>query len=311
MRDGIMLRADVYRPAGARPGPALLLRTPYDRSVSMIPPSGIDPERAVDAGYVVVCQDVRGQYRSDGAFYTFAAEAADGYDTVEWVAAQPWCDGAVGMVGPLLQRDLSVARCLGAASAPASDLPGRHRQRLLSRLGLPGRRVPARLQPVLDVDDEQPSQPRRPEARRPFPPPPAAHGAAAGPGVEPLLLRLARPPDRRRRSGARSRSTSATPGSRYRPSTSAAGTTSSSAARSRTSPACAREGGSEDARTGQRLLVGPWAHGSTYGLFPDHSFEPLQAGRRDRFHRGAAALLRPASARRGKRRTISRRSDSS
>ena len=77
----------------------LLHRTPYDRSVSLIPPSGIDPEAAVDAGLAVVCQDVRGQYGSDGEFYTFRSEAPDGYDTVEWAAAQPWCDGNVGMVG--------------------------------------------------------------------------------------------------------------------------------------------------------------------------------------------------------------------
>jgi putative CocE/NonD family hydrolase len=99
MRDGIVLRADVYRPEAGTACPALLLRTPYDRSVAMIPSSGIEPEPAVEAGYAVVCQDVRGLHGSDGEFYPFTYEGHDGYDSVEWIAAQPWCDGSVGMVG--------------------------------------------------------------------------------------------------------------------------------------------------------------------------------------------------------------------
>jgi predicted acyl esterase len=149
MRDGVVLRADVYRPAQDGAVPALVLRTPYDRSVPLIPPSGTDVDAAIAVGYAVVCQDVRGMFGSDGDFYTFVHEASDGFDTVEWVAAQPWCNGAVGMIGR------SYARCLGAPAASARDLPGRHGQRLLPRLGLPGRRVPARLQPVLGLDDEQ------------------------------------------------------------------------------------------------------------------------------------------------------------
>src|SRR2546423_10686224 len=99
MRDGVVLKADVFRRDSGPPGPALLLRTPYDRSVPLIPFSGIDPERAVAAGYALACQDVRGQFESEGDFYTFVTEGSDGYDSVEWLAAQPWCDGAVGMVG--------------------------------------------------------------------------------------------------------------------------------------------------------------------------------------------------------------------
>ena len=99
MRDGVVLRADAYRPDAAAPVPALLLRTPYDRSSPLIPLSGTDVEQAVDSGYALVCQDVRGLHGSDGTFYPFLSEARDGYDTVEWLAAQPWCDGRVGMVG--------------------------------------------------------------------------------------------------------------------------------------------------------------------------------------------------------------------
>ncbi len=115
MRDGVVLRADVYRPPVAHPVQALLLRTPYDRSIGLIPPSGIEPERAVEAGFALVCQDVRGLHGSDGEFYTFLSESADGYDSVEWVAAQGWCDGAVGMVG---RSYAATCQWLAAAEQP-------------------------------------------------------------------------------------------------------------------------------------------------------------------------------------------------
>jgi putative CocE/NonD family hydrolase len=99
MRDGVELRADVYRPDGDAPVPAVLNRTCYDRSFSMTPPASIDPDVAVEAGYALVCQDVRGQYGSPGDFYPFRYERDDGYDSVEWVAAQPWCNGEVFMSG--------------------------------------------------------------------------------------------------------------------------------------------------------------------------------------------------------------------
>ena len=99
MRDGTILRADIYRPLGAGPFPALLMRTPYDKSGGMDIGGGPDERRATAAGYVMVRMDVRGRYRSDGEFVPFEHEADDGYDTVEWVAAQPWCNGNVGMIG--------------------------------------------------------------------------------------------------------------------------------------------------------------------------------------------------------------------
>lgn len=99
MRDSVVLRADVYRPDVAAPVPAVLARTPYDRSFALTPPAALDPERATEAGFAVVCQDVRGRYDSEGEFYPFVSEGDDGHDSVEWVAAQPWCDGAVAMAG--------------------------------------------------------------------------------------------------------------------------------------------------------------------------------------------------------------------
>jgi uncharacterized protein len=99
MRDGVVLRADVYLPDDDAPAPAIVSRTPYDRSFPLTPIAAVDPERAAAAGFALVCQDVRGQHGSEGEFNPFLNEGPDGYDTIEWVAAQPWCDGAVGMAG--------------------------------------------------------------------------------------------------------------------------------------------------------------------------------------------------------------------
>jgi uncharacterized protein len=99
MRDGVVLLADVYRPESERPVAAVLNRTPYDRSFSLTPPAAIDPDIVTDAGLALVCQDVRGQFGSEGDFYPLVTEGRDGYDTVEWVASQPWCSGAVVMAG--------------------------------------------------------------------------------------------------------------------------------------------------------------------------------------------------------------------
>jgi uncharacterized protein len=115
MRDGVILRADVYRPAARAQVPAVLGRTPYDRMFGPTPPSILEPERAVAAGIALVCMDVRGQHGSDGEFYPFRAEGADGYDSVEWVAGQRWCDGAVGMAG---RSYAAATQWLAAAARP-------------------------------------------------------------------------------------------------------------------------------------------------------------------------------------------------
>jgi hypothetical protein len=99
MRDGTVLRADAYLPDDGDPAPAVVCRTPYNRGFPLTPLAALDPERATEAGIAVVVQDVRGLYDSEGEFSPFFSEGDDGYDTVEWVAAQPWCDGNVGMVG--------------------------------------------------------------------------------------------------------------------------------------------------------------------------------------------------------------------
>lgn len=96
MRDGTMLYADVVRPAEPGRYPALLRRTPYNKQ-ALVDPAFI--LRAATAGYAMVTQDVRGRYESEGEFNCIVNERQDGYDTLEWLAAQPWCDGSVGMYG--------------------------------------------------------------------------------------------------------------------------------------------------------------------------------------------------------------------
>src|SRR5436190_4798147 len=94
MRDGVTLRADIYRPQSDGKFPVLLQRTPYNKD------NGIAfGMKAAARGYVVIFQDVRGRYSSEGEWYTFKHEPNDGYDTVEWAAALPYSDGRVGMFG--------------------------------------------------------------------------------------------------------------------------------------------------------------------------------------------------------------------
>lgn len=93
-RDGVTLRADIYRPEGDGPFPVLLQRTPYNKDND-----AAFAHKAVAHGFMVVAQDVRGRYTSDGEWYTFKHESDDGYDAVEWAAALPKSNGKVGMWG--------------------------------------------------------------------------------------------------------------------------------------------------------------------------------------------------------------------
>jgi len=95
MRDGTVLRAEVYRPAHAGPFPVLLVRTPYGEPMSRMAP--VWP--AIEGGFAVVLQHCRGTGTSDGDFMPFTNEAEDGVDTIEWCASQDWCNGHVGMYG--------------------------------------------------------------------------------------------------------------------------------------------------------------------------------------------------------------------
>ena len=96
MRDGVILRADIYRPDAPGKFPVLLERTPYNKVSDWSSEFGV---KAAQRGYVAVIQDTRGRYTSDGVWYPLKYESQDGYDTVEWAAALPYSDGKVGMVG--------------------------------------------------------------------------------------------------------------------------------------------------------------------------------------------------------------------
>jgi putative CocE/NonD family hydrolase len=98
MRDGVRLACDIYRPASDEPVPALVQRQPYDKRVAQ---TYVYDHPAVYArhGYAVVIEDTRGRYASEGEFYPLRLDAEDGYDTIEWSAAQPWCNGKVGSFG--------------------------------------------------------------------------------------------------------------------------------------------------------------------------------------------------------------------
>src|ERR1700693_4531258 len=113
MRDGVKLATDIYYPAkdGAPvPGkfPVLVSRTPYGKNPTPPPDGSMTPEQQIrqnpatyfaSRGYVVVLQDCRGRFNSEGVFYLDVNEGPDGYDTVEWAARQPWSNGKVGTYG--------------------------------------------------------------------------------------------------------------------------------------------------------------------------------------------------------------------
>jgi len=98
MRDGTTLYADVYRPDGPGPFPTILQRTPYDKTAALAAQM-LDPMKAAKAGFALIIQDTRGRFTSGGEFNCFIDDINDGYDTVEWAAAQPWSSGRVGMIG--------------------------------------------------------------------------------------------------------------------------------------------------------------------------------------------------------------------
>jgi putative CocE/NonD family hydrolase len=99
MRDDTVLRADVWRPDRDESMPAILVRLPYGKDDDGQRHEAIDVIQAVEAGFAVVFQDTRGRFHSEGEFYPFIHEGQDGFDSVEWVARQPWCTGAVGTSG--------------------------------------------------------------------------------------------------------------------------------------------------------------------------------------------------------------------
>jgi uncharacterized protein len=113
-RDGVKLAANVFLPGGSGPFPVVLSRTPYLKD-ALGELAGYSAQKYTDAGYAFVMQDVRGKGRSEGFYEAFIPDLEDGYDTVEWVAKQPWSNGKVGMVGA---SALGITTNLAAMGAP-------------------------------------------------------------------------------------------------------------------------------------------------------------------------------------------------
>jgi uncharacterized protein len=99
MRDGTVLYSNIYRPNKEGKYPVLLTRLPYNKDLPMFSHRYLDTNRLVENGYIVIVQDVRGRFASEGEFYPFLYESEDGYDTVEWAAQLPYSTGEVGMFG--------------------------------------------------------------------------------------------------------------------------------------------------------------------------------------------------------------------
>ncbi len=96
MSDGVRLAADVYSPVGLDQAPVILIRTPYGKGIS-----GYDKtvNLLVRRGYIVVKQDVRGRFKSEGEFYPFIHDGPDGVETMNWIRERPWFDGRLGTYG--------------------------------------------------------------------------------------------------------------------------------------------------------------------------------------------------------------------
>ncbi len=101
MRDGVNLVSDIWMPAGNGPFPVILVRTPYERTMEVVPENRppVMGEYFARHGYVWIIQDTRGRGDSEGSFHFFRDDGRDGYDTIEWIARQPWSNGRVCMMG--------------------------------------------------------------------------------------------------------------------------------------------------------------------------------------------------------------------
>jgi len=99
MQDGVVLRSDIYRPKTNADLPVVLMRLPYDKRSAASSFVQAHPSWYASQGYIVVAQDVRGRYASDGEFYPFENETSDGVASIEWASKLPGSTGKVGMNG--------------------------------------------------------------------------------------------------------------------------------------------------------------------------------------------------------------------
>ena len=329
MRDGVELATDVFRPDDRRAAPG------DPRAHAVRPPLGAarrsrERRRPRRAGYVVVSQDCRGRFDSEGDVHAVRDEADDGVDTIEWVAAQPWSNGRVGDARRLLRRGDAVAGGRRAPPQLRAIAPNVTASDYHEGWVYQGGAFQLGLQPALEPALAGPAEPARPPVRR--------RAARRGNRRAARRDRPDRPPvpapaaARDRPACDRSRR-GTTSGWRTPSATRSGGAISPRGALRvhggaraehrrlvrhlrRTAPAqlraaCARTAATEDARRGQRLIVGPWSHATATGTFAERHYGERGRLRRDRTRRACTSAffdrwLQAASRRRPS--TTSRRS---
>lgn len=139
LRDEVVLRADVYRPADSDLHPVVLMRTPYGKTTAQSDAGYSHPAWFAQHGYIVVIQDCRGCNESEGDFYPFVNEAVDGYEAVEWASDLPGSDGRVAMYGfsyvGATQLLAATLRPRGLVAITPGFAPSRHHEGCFYRGG--------------------------------------------------------------------------------------------------------------------------------------------------------------------------------
>lgn len=116
LRDGTATYADIYRPMSDEKVPVIVVRTPYDKEILPGPMTLLPSyQKLAERGYAVVVQDIRGRFSSAGEFYPYAHEIDDGHDTLLWATRQPWSNGSTAIMGASF---FGITTVLGARSNP-------------------------------------------------------------------------------------------------------------------------------------------------------------------------------------------------
>ena len=290
MRDGVELATDAWIPDGPGPAPTLLVRLPYGKDMIGLYCYGLAPNvfGLVEAGYAVVYQDCRGTFRSGGEFSPMVNEASDGADAVAWLTAQPWCDGNIGTFGAsylgFVQWATAVACRDLKAIAPAVTTTDYYSTPWYSEGGALSLHAVQSWTTLMALAEEQRAigvGAGDPQALMDFlgmAAKPEPHLAALPVRVRPLLEKqwpwwaeiLAHPA---RDEYWRSLSVAEHFDDIAVPALNIGGwfdifITSTV----RTFTALRQRGGSAAAREGQRLIVGPWDHLNSTGIYPDRQF---------------------------------------
>ncbi|MFI1865531.1 CocE/NonD family hydrolase [Streptomyces jumonjinensis] len=291
VRDGTQLATDIWRPETDTPVPALLVRNPYGKhQLANYGFTSPNIFRLVEAGYVVVLQECRGTFGSEGHYTPHVHEGADGADTVAWLARQEWCDGTVGTWGVsylgMTQWQTAATGVPGLkAIAPSIASADLYRAPYYSPGGALSLDTVLMFATIMSANDALrdlaggTGDPAEPAAigsafddltAQASITPPTAHPALAAriPWIFGQAMGHPGRDETWRELSALDKAGSITVpalniGGWYDP---FAGETL------RAYTEMKRCGGSPEARTGQRLIMGPWTHSSTTGVFPDRSF---------------------------------------